>query len=92
MSIEQQNQALLISMDLRAKMQLRLQKTVEGVSIVAITTYVVSLIGTVSLAFKEIGWQTKPAIISGFSVPLVLLIVALGVRRIHKMIQKAENQ
>ncbi len=42
-SIEQQNQALLKSMNQRAKMQLHLQETVEGLSIVAITTYVSTL-------------------------------------------------
>jgi uncharacterized membrane-anchored protein len=92
MSIERQNQALLTSMNLRAKMQLRLQETVEGVSIVAITTYVVGLIGSVSSALKKIGWKIEPEVFSGFSIPLVLLIVAMGVRRIHKMIQKEEHE
>ena len=40
-----QNQALLESMDRRADMQLRLQKTVEGLSVVAISYYAVSLVG-----------------------------------------------
>ncbi len=92
MSIERQNQALLTSMNLRAKMQLRLQETVEGVSIVAITTYVVSLIGTISIALKKIGWKIEPEVVSGFSIPVVLLIVAIGVRRIHKMIQKEAHE
>lgn len=92
MSIERQNQALLTSMDLRAKMQLRLQKTVERVSIVAITTYVVSLINAMSIAFKKIGWEIEPEVVSGFSIPLILLMVAIGVRRIHRMIQKTENE
>lgn len=92
MSIERQNQALLTSMDLRAKMQLRLQETVEGVSIVAITTYVVSLIGSVSEALKQMGWAIEPKVISGFSIPFVLIFVALGVRRVHKMIQNTDNK
>lgn len=92
MSIERQNQALLTSMNLRAKMQLRLQETVEGFSIVAITTYVVSLIGSISMALKKVGWKIDPEVISGFSIPVILLIVAMGVRRIHKMIQKEEQE
>ena len=91
-NIERQNQALLTSMDVRAKMQLRLQETVEGVSIVAITSYIVSLIGLLSGALKKIGWTIEPDVISGFSIPIVLIIVALGVRRVHKLIQKEENQ
>ncbi len=38
-----QNQALLESMDRRADLQLRLQKTVEGLQVVAISYYAVSL-------------------------------------------------
>jgi len=87
MSIEQQNQVLLTSMDLRAKMQLRMQETVEGVSIVAITTYVVGLIGYVVQALKKIGLDLDADIVAGISVPVVLLLVALGVRRVHKHIQ-----
>ncbi|UXX84007.1 DUF3422 family protein [Roseovarius pelagicus] len=40
-----QNQALLESMDRRADAQLRLQRTVEGLSVVAISYYAVSLAG-----------------------------------------------
>ncbi len=40
-----QNQALLESMDKRAALQLRLQRTVEGLSVVAISYYAVSLAG-----------------------------------------------
>ena len=40
-----QNQELLESMDRRADLQLRLQKTVEGLSVVAISYYAVSLAG-----------------------------------------------
>ncbi|NIY97404.1 DUF3422 domain-containing protein, partial [Salipiger sp. HF18] len=40
-----QNQELLASMDRRADMQLRLQHTVEGLSVVAISYYAVSLVG-----------------------------------------------
>ena len=40
-----QNQALLESMDKRSDLQLRLQRTVEGLSVVAISYYAVSLVG-----------------------------------------------
>jgi uncharacterized membrane-anchored protein len=40
-----QNQEILASMDKRADLQLRLQKTVEGLSVVAISYYAVSLAG-----------------------------------------------
>ncbi|MDF1584429.1 MAG: DUF3422 family protein, partial [Methyloprofundus sp.] len=89
-SIERQNQALLTSMDLRVKMQLRFQETVEGLSIVAITSYIVSLLHTISKALNSAGLTTiKPEIVSGVAIPIVFIIVAIGVRRLHKKI-KAE--
>ncbi len=87
MTIERQNQALLTSMDLRAKMQLRLQETVEGLSIVAITSYIVGLIGSITKAantYEHI--DINPALATGLSIPVILIIVALGVRRIHNKI------
>ncbi len=87
MTIERQNQALLTSMDLRAKMQLRLQETVEGLSIVAITSYIVSLIGLITKAANTSEKiDLNPALTTGISIPVVLVFVALGVRRIHKKI------
>lgn len=44
-ALEAQNRDLLRSMDARAKLQLRLQQTVEGLSVVAISYYLLSLMG-----------------------------------------------
>jgi len=91
-AIERQNQALLTSMDLRAKTQLRLQETVEGLSIVAITSYIVSLIRSITKAVNTTDWiNVNPALVTGLSIPVVLLIVALAVRRIHKKILKGSD-
>jgi len=89
-SIERQNQALLTSMDLRVKMQLRFQETVEGLSIVAITSYIVSLLNSAAKALNSAEFiDIKPEIVSGVAIPIVLILVAIGVRRLHKKI-KAE--
>jgi len=90
-SIERQNQALLKSMNMHAKMQLRLQGTVEGVSIIAITSYAVSLIGSVAHAMKSAGWDINPPLVVGVSIPVVLTVVVIGVRRIHNLIQKTDE-
>ena len=91
-SIERQNQALLTSMDLRVKMQLRLQETVEGLSIVAITSYIVSLLHSGAKALQSAGLtDIKPELISGLAIPIVLIIVAISVRRLHKVIKKIEQ-
>ena len=90
-SIERQNQALLTSMDLRAKIQLRFQETVEGLSIVAISTYIISLIHSAAKALLSTQLiDIKPDLISGIAIPFVLVIVAIGVRRLHKVIKKIE--
>lgn len=87
-SIERQNQALLTSMDLRVKMQLRFQETVEGLSIVAITSYIVSLLNSAAKALNSAELITiKPEIVSGIAIPFVLILVATGVRRLHKRIK-----
>ena len=50
-----QNQALLASMDRRADMQLRLQHTVEGLSVVAISYYAVSLVSYLLYPLTDLG-------------------------------------
>lgn len=87
-TIERQNQALLASMDRRAKLQLRLQETVEGLSIVAITTYIASLIRSISKAMQSYGIAIEPDQVVGLAILPIILIVAFIVRRIHIMIKK----
>lgn len=88
---ERQNQALLASMDRRAKLQLRLQQTVEGLSVVAITYYVVSLIGYCAKAVKGIAADLNPDVVTALSVPLVAVVIALGVRRIRRRVAGVEG-
>ena len=68
---EKQNQALLGSMDRRAKLQLRLQQTVEGLSIAAVTYYVVGLVGYAAKAMKASGVHVEPDIAMGVAIPVV---------------------
>ncbi len=78
-----QNQALLKSMDQRAALQLRLQRTVEGLSVVAISYYAINLVSYGFAPFaKQIGID-KPTL-TGIAMPLVLLAVWWVVRRIRK--------
>lgn len=80
---EHQNQALLASMDRRASMQLRLQETVEGLSIAAVTYYVVGLIGYAAKGLVAFGVAVSSELVMGLSIPLVLLATAAGLRRIR---------
>jgi uncharacterized membrane-anchored protein len=78
-----QNQKLLESMDRRADLQLRLQRTVEGLSVVAISYYAVSLATYALLPFAEALHLSKPALTAGL-VPVVILAVWFVLRRIKK--------
>src|SRR3546814_18423991 len=51
--LEAQNRDVLMSMNRRARLQLRLQETVEGLSVVAISYYVVGLVGYAAKARSE---------------------------------------
>ena len=84
--IERQNQALLTSMALRAKMQLRMQQMVEGISMVAITYYAASLIGKIAEALHAIGLPINVELVEGISIPFILVIIVISIKRIHKII------
>ena len=84
--IERQNQSLLTSMALRAKMQLRMQQMVEGISMVAITYYAASLTGKIAETLHALGWKIKPELVEGLSIPFILIIIAISSKRIHKII------
>ncbi|MDP3083787.1 MAG: DUF3422 domain-containing protein [Rubrivivax sp.] len=88
---ERQNQALLASMDRRAKLQLRLQQTVEGLSVAAIVYYVVGLVGYLAKAAKAGGVAVDPELTVGAAIPLVGLVVMLAVRRARRHVRDDEG-
>ena len=77
-----QNQALLTSMDKRADLQLRLQKTVEGLSVVAISYYAVSLVSYLLYPLAEKYSVTEGFLTSIITLPVVGLVY-LMIRRIR---------
>ena len=77
-----QNQALLASMGRRADLQLRLQRTVEGLSVVAISYYAVNLAEYVAYPFAPEGWSE--GLVSAALTPPVVLVVWLAIRRIRR--------
>ncbi|ALI56391.1 DUF3422 family protein [Celeribacter marinus] len=78
-----QNQALLSSMDRRADLQLRLQETVEGLSVVAISYYALGLAGYAVYPFLEPLGLSKGLALA-ILTPLVVLTMWLGLRRLKK--------
>ena len=71
--LERQNSVLLTSMDRRANLQLRLQQTVEGLSVAAISYYVVGLFGYLAKWLETEGFPIKSSTLTGLSVPVVIL-------------------
>lgn len=84
LALEAQNQDLLQSMNRRAQLQLQLQQAVEGLSVVAISYYLVGLIKYLAGSLHELGWLRQPELVAGLSVPLCLLLVWRGVRRLRR--------
>ncbi len=69
-----QNQSLLESMDKRADLQLRLQRTVEGLSVVAISYYAVSLAGYLLYPVSDVLGVSKGMITAAVTLPVVGLV------------------
>jgi uncharacterized membrane-anchored protein len=90
-SRERQNQRVLESMNRRAEAQLRLQQTVEGLSVAAITYYIVGLVGYAAKGLHGAGLEVSPDLAMGISIPIVVVIVALGMRRIRKAVLRARH-
>lgn len=83
MTREQQTQAVLQSMNRRVELQLRLQGTVEGLSVAAISYYVVGLVGYLAGGVEAAGLPVDGDLVVGASIPLVLLAVAWSIRRVR---------
>ncbi|MEL6683021.1 MAG: DUF3422 domain-containing protein, partial [Pseudomonadota bacterium] len=75
-----QNQELLTSMDKRADLQLRLQKTVEGLSVVAISYYAVNLVLNMTGPLEE-AFGVSKVVFAALATPIVLGVVWYMVNR-----------
>ena len=82
--LERQNQELLAQMNNRAKMQLRLQQTVEGLSIAAITYYGSQLVQYLAKGAKYLFPALSPEIATAVSIPLIAVLALFGIKRMRK--------
>ncbi|MEM8853217.1 MAG: DUF3422 domain-containing protein [Pseudomonadota bacterium] len=83
---QRQNHEVLAAMNKRAAVQLRLQETVEGLSIAAVTYYIVGLISYASKGLTSFGISVNPTLVVALSIPVVLVLVALGLSNVRRMI------
>ena len=91
-ALEGQNQQLLRSMEARARQQLMLQETVEGISVVAISYYLFNIAeifvnGAARYFFGETVHFPDWAL-----VPVILLFVWWGIRRLKRRIRKSHPE
>ncbi|PWJ86611.1 putative membrane-anchored protein [Pseudaminobacter salicylatoxidans] len=90
--VEKQNRDLLASMNNRARLQLRLQQTVEGLSVAAVSYYVVGLVGYVAKGASAASHAFSPETATALAVLPVVLLVWWGIRRIRHAHQEHKSQ
>lgn len=89
--LQEQNRGLLESMNRRAQLQLRLQETVEGLSVIAIGYYGVGLVGYLLKGLEGYGLPFNATYATGLAAPLVVLIAWFGLRRMKARLLKMER-
>jgi uncharacterized membrane-anchored protein len=80
---QQSSQALLATMNRRQALQLKLQATVEGLSVAAITYYIVGLVGHLAAGAHALGWPFDAEATAACAIPFVAFGVWLSLRRLH---------
>ncbi len=84
LALERQNRDLLAAMARRFALQLRLQQTVEGLSVAAISYYVIALLHQLFEGLHSRVPTLDPAVATALCIPLVVLAVATLTARLRK--------
>ncbi|MCF6265540.1 MAG: DUF3422 domain-containing protein [Desulfuromusa sp.] len=88
LNLQEQNRSQLAAMNQRSKLQFRLQETVEGLSIAAISYYAVGLLSYLFNGLPLKHWGVDKNILLASSIPVVLIVIWSITRRIkHKLIK-----
>jgi uncharacterized membrane-anchored protein len=85
---QQSSQALLATMNNRQDMQLKLQSTVEGLSVAAITYYIVGLVSYMAKGATKLGWPWSAESTAAATIPFVAFGVWWSLRRLHHKLFK----
>ena len=80
--IGEQNAEVLKSLNQRTEAQLKLQETVEGLSVFAISYYAVGLLSYLAKAAYQFGLPVKPEILTAAAVPLVMGLLWFGLNQL----------
>ena len=91
--LQEQNQKLLASMERRAALQLRLQETVEGLSVVVLSYYTVGLLDYLVQGLVALGLAAPAkSLVPAAAVPLVVAGVWLSVRWLRRRLHRHLDQ
>jgi uncharacterized membrane-anchored protein len=85
---QQSSQALLTTMNQRQDLQLKMQSTVEGLSVAAITYYFTGLVSYLAKGAEKIGWPFSSDVTAACALPFVGLVVWWSMRRLHNKVFK----
>lgn len=88
---ETQTQQLLGELRRGQGLQLRLQQTVEGLSIAAISYYIVGLVGYLAKGLKSVGVPVNESLASAVAIPLAVLLVWRTVHRMRRHVHGADT-
>ena len=80
---QQSSQALLATMNSRQDLQLKMQSTVEGLSVAAISYYIVGLVSYLAKGAQYWGWPFSAEITAAVAIPVVVGGVWWSLRRLH---------
>jgi uncharacterized membrane-anchored protein len=80
---QQSSQALLATMNSRQDIQIKLQATVEGLSVAAITYYIVGLVSYLAKGAQHWGWPWSAELTAAGAIPIVAAGVWWSLRRMH---------
>jgi uncharacterized membrane-anchored protein len=86
---QQSSQDLLGAMNRRQGLQLKMQATVEGLSVAAITYYIVGLVSYLAKGATALGWPWSAESTAAVAIPLVALGVWASLRRLHARVLRA---
>ncbi len=86
-ALEAQNQTLLRSLEQSARRQLRLQQTVEGLSVVAISYYLLAILGRILEGAEALHWGPHAILAEAVLAPFVVLAVWLAIRRVRRSLK-----
>lgn len=83
LDIENQNRTILETIADTAKSQYRLQATVEGLSTIAISYYILGIIGYALHVFDK-SYEDEKTLAVAILAPIIVLVVWLSMKRVHK--------